>query len=60
VPCAHELTGGGLGEEEHRLQVDVDDVVPVLLAELDGVFAADDAGVVDQDVHVAAELPRLG
>ena len=63
APPAAACEGGageGLGEEEHRLEVHVDHVVPVGLGEVDGVGAADDAGVVDEDVERPgpAELAR--
>ena len=32
------------------LEIDVHHVVPILLGEVDGIGAADDAGIVDQDV----------
>ena len=51
--------GEGLGEEEHRLEVHVDHVVPVGLGEVDGVGAADDAGVVDEDVERPGPAERL-
>ena len=45
--------GERLREEEHALEVDIDHVVPVLLGELQRIGAADDAGIVDQDVGAA-------
>jgi hypothetical protein len=42
----------GLAGEKHRLQVDVQNVVPVALGEIDRVVAADDAGIVDQDIDL--------
>ncbi len=50
-PCAMNMPAGGLRHEERGLDVDVHHVVPVLLAELHGVGAADQAGIVDQDVE---------
>jgi hypothetical protein len=47
------LACGGLSEEEDALQVDIDHVVPILLAEVDRVGAANDPRVVDQDVEAA-------
>ncbi len=47
------LLGEGLGQEEDDLQVGVHHRVPIGLGELDAVGAADDAGVVDQDVDLA-------
>ena len=58
--CAGEGGAGeGLGEEEDGLEVDVDHRVPVGLGEVDGVGAADDAGVVDEDVEGAERQERL-
>src|SRR5690606_39077029 len=48
-----EVPAGGLAHEERGLDVDVHHVVPVLLAELHRVGAADQAGVVDQHVEAA-------
>ncbi len=47
---ADELPRRRLRQEEHRLQVHRDHLVPVALGELERVGAADDAGVVHQDV----------
>jgi hypothetical protein len=44
----------GLAGEEHRLEVDVDHRVPVRLSEVQTVGPADDAGVFDEDVDLAA------
>ena len=49
--CVRRRRGEGLARERNRLQVDVDHFVPVGLGEVDCVRAADDAGVVDQDVE---------
>ena len=43
----------GLGQEEDSLEVDLHDLVPVFLGEIEGVGAPDDPGTVDQDVDVA-------
>ena len=51
---AHE-DGGGLGGREVALEVDGDDLVPLLLAHVEDHAVAEDAGVVDEDVD-AAEL----
>jgi hypothetical protein len=40
-----------LREEEQRLKVDLQDVIPVFFAELKKGGAADDAGIVDQDIE---------
>ena len=45
----------GLGQEEARLEVDVHHLVPVGLAEIERVGAADDAGIVDEDVERAGQ-----
>jgi hypothetical protein len=52
-PPATQVLGHGLAEEEHGLQIGVHHRVPVVLGEVDAVGAADDAGVVDQDVDLA-------
>jgi hypothetical protein len=52
--CEH-VPPGRLAQEEQALEVGVDHRVPVGLGELDRIGAADDAGVVDEDVE-AAEL----
>ena len=52
-PFGNHVARGGLRQEEHRLQVHVEHRIPVGLGEVDGVGAADDAGVVDQDVQPA-------
>jgi hypothetical protein len=49
--------GEGLAEQEDRLQIDVHDVVPVGLADIDGIGAPDDTGIVDQPVERAAFVP---
>ena len=54
-----ELPGRRLGEEEHRLEVDVHHLVPVLLGEIDGIAAPDDAGIVDKDVDLPQARDRL-
>lgn len=41
----------GLRQEEHRLEIHVDDRIPVGLGEIDGVVAANRARVVDEDVQ---------
>ena len=48
-----------LAEEEQALEVGIDHRVPVVLGEVDRVGAADDAGVVDEDVDVPAPGDRL-
>ena len=58
-PAREGGAGEGLRQEEHRLQVDVDHLVPVGLAEVDGVGPADDAGVVDEDVERTEGRERL-
>jgi hypothetical protein len=50
----------GLAEEEHRLEVGVDHRIPIGLAEGDRIFAADDPGVVDQDIELAGRRYRIG
>ena len=64
-PTDH-LPRGGLGQEEGRLEIDVHHRVPVGLGEVERVGAADDAGIVDQDVEpadcvtVSATIRRTG
>jgi hypothetical protein len=48
----------GLAGEKHRLQVHVQNIVPVALAEIDRVVAADDAGIVDQDIDLIVAKTR--
>src|SRR5439155_18990751 len=43
--------GGGLGAEEGAAEVDVEDPVPLRLAELEGGPPLEEAGVVDEDVE---------
>ena len=43
----------GLRQKKHGLEIDRHDLVPVRLRELEQVGAADDAGVVDEDVDHA-------
>ena len=47
------MLAGGLAHEERGLDVDVHHVVPVFFAELHCIGAANQAGVVDQDVEAA-------
>ena len=54
-----ELPRDGLRQEKHGLQVDVHDLVPVALVELEGIVAPDDAGVVHQDVDDVEARERL-
>ena len=51
---SHE-DGGGLDRREVALEVDGEDLVPLLLAHVEDHAVAQDAGVVDEDVD-AAEL----
>jgi len=60
VLLGDKLFRRGLAHEEQGLEVEVDHVVPVGLGEVDGVGAADDAGVVHQDVDVAVGRQRAG
>ena len=46
----------GLGAEEGAVQVHVDDPAPLLLGAVQQGLAADDAGIVEQDVDVAETL----
>src|SRR3546814_10985481 len=46
-----------LAEEEERLQIGVHHRVPIGLGEVDRIGAADDAGIVDENVD-AAELAK--
>ena len=55
-----ELSGHRLRQEEHRLQIDGHDVVPVPLGEFEGLGAPDDAGIVDQDVDPAERGDAVG
>ena len=55
---AQRLFGKGLAKEEHRLQIDVHDVVPVHFGKVDRVGAADDAGIVHQSVDRARGFPH--
>ncbi len=48
-----------LRNEERGLEIDVHHVVPVLLAEVHRIGAADQAGVVDQDVQPAQAFDGL-
>ena len=50
---------GRLAEEEGGLEVGVDHRVPILLGKVDAVGAADDAGIIDEDVEAAELLQRL-
>src|SRR3546814_11088515 len=50
------MTADALAEEEERLQIGVHHRVPVGLGEVDRVGAADDTGIVDEDV----DAPELG
>ena len=50
------MAAGGLRQEEDGLQVDVDHRVPVVLGEVERIGAADDAGIVDEDVEAAERL----
>ena len=50
--------GERLGQEERRLQVQVDDLVPALLGKAVEVLAPGRAGVVDQDVERRLVLAR--
>ena len=52
-PCAIMCRPAAWQRKKTRLQIGVDHRVPVLLAEIDRVGAADDAGIVDQDVEPA-------
>ena len=45
-------------QEEHGLQIGVDHRVPVVLGEVEAVGAADDAGIVDQDVEPGRQARR--
>ena len=51
--CLRKLRREGLGEEEGALEVDVQHRVPVRLAHAHEQAVLGDAGVVDQDVHLA-------
>ena len=59
-PAPIHAAADRLGQEEGGLQVDVHHLVPVLLGEVERVGAADDAGVVDQDVDAAERLHAAG
>ena len=52
------MTDGGAGDPERRLEMDVEDVVPLLVGHvLDGAVPGE-AGVVDDDVEAAEGLDR--
>ena len=40
------------GEDELRVQVDLENVIPCLVRKVDRIEARDDAGVVDEDVNL--------
>ena len=48
-----------LGQKKHVFQVQVDDIVPIALGEVDGVFTADDACVVHQNVDATGQRQPL-
>ena len=50
------MTAGVLGEAEDAGEIDVDDGLPVFVGVVDGGGAADDAGVVDENVDGAKVL----
>jgi len=50
------LARGGLRAEEHAVEVDVDDIVPVLPAHLLGRRPSDDSRVIHQDVGAAQRV----
>ncbi|VXD01966.1 hypothetical protein SPHINGOAX6_71207 [Sphingomonas sp. AX6] len=50
---------GCLAEEEHGFEVGIDHRVPVFLGKLDRIGAADDPGIVDQDVDPAKLVHSL-
>jgi hypothetical protein len=54
------VLGEGLGEEEDGLEIGVDHRIPVFLGEVHGVGAADDAGIVDEDVGAAEGADGFG
>ena len=56
APLFDHLFGCGLAQEEDRALVDLDDFVPVPLAEFQQRRAADDAGVVQEDINAAQFL----
>ena len=47
------MTARALAEEEERLQIGIHHRVPIRFGEIDRVGAADDAGIVDEDVDAA-------
>ena len=57
-PLRDHVPASRLAEEEDRLEVGVDHRVPILFGEVDRVGAADDAGIVDQDVEPPELLDR--
>ncbi len=52
MPC------GRLAEEEQGLEVGVHHRVPIRFGKLESVFAADNAGIVDQNVEPTKPLDR--
>src|ERR1700676_2674602 len=57
-PLAHHQLGRGPGQAEGRGQIDLDDFVPVLVAQLHEQIVPGDAGVTDQNVDLAHGLFR--
>src|SRR3954451_6138463 len=51
--------GKGLRQEEHALEINVGDVIPILLGEFQRIAAADNARVVDQNVGAAGPYNRF-
>ena len=48
-----------LRQKEHRLEVEIHHRIPVIFGEIERFVAADDAGVVHQDVEPAALRHRF-
>ena len=50
LALADHVTANALGEEESGFEIGVDHRIPIVLGEIDGIVAADDAGIVHEDV----------
>ena len=50
--------GGCLTQEESRLLIDLDDIIPIFFREFDGRRPADDAGAIDENVDASVLFQR--
>ena len=57
--AAHHVAQDAAGQDEHRGQVDGDDVVPLFVLHAHEQIVVGNAGIVDQDVDLAESLLRF-